>query len=580
MSDDELHTQACVQCRRKKRKCSKTDPCRSCVDGGIECFYVDGQKRGTKPGAIESLKRRVEQLESMFVAQSMMMYPREGKLEEIREAVLQPSKRRKVADTLPSTKLMHELCEIYFTKFHPWIPILHESRFMSTVGTDEQSEIILQAITAIAVRFSSLPEDEIKFYYEKCRERVILASMDEFSVETLQASTIIAYDIIGNGRGPRSWSVISSATRIVEQMGLAREEDESNHSLLNRMGLLNPSKNKTELEERRRLFWSIFLLDRFCSVTTGWGTSLTSGQVKRRLPIDGGLWKLNTPQIARYFNIAEAQVDSTDSEDCLGGYAYLVEASDMLSRIANFLLQTVEFKGEGTKNWFREFQVLDSMLIRWKTFLPAEWQVVRLNSEGIMDENLTLAHVTYNTSVLLLHQNVAYPSPRLGITLPAKTSADRCLSVAIEISTITKQFLSHITIPISPQFALCAFVAGRTILAHSRHFNTALDPNFGQLTKALREMSARWKGKAYSGEDLAGNFAMRLENACNMNLTIDTSQAVMDQAQHSMASPPFASVFRPADKEPVAGEAVFENRTDLWMLDIDQIFAWEGNRKL
>jgi hypothetical protein len=93
-------------------------------------------------------------------------------------------------------------------------------------------------------------------------------------------------------------------------------------------------------------------------------------------------------------------------------------------------------------------------------------------------------------------------------------------------------------------------------------------------------MSARWKGKAYSGEDLAGNFAMRLENACNMNLTIDTSQAVMDQAQHSMASPPFASVFRPADKEPVAGEAVFENRTDLWMLDIDQIFAWEGNRKL
>lgn len=52
--------------------------------------------------------------------------------------------------------------------------------------------------------------------------------------------------------------------------------------------LVQPSNDWTELEERRRLFWIIFMLDRFCSVSTGWDTSLTSDDVHRRLPADGG----------------------------------------------------------------------------------------------------------------------------------------------------------------------------------------------------------------------------------------------------------------------------------------------------
>jgi len=59
----------------------------------------------------------------------------------------------------------------------------------------------------------------------------------------------------------------------------------------------------TELEQRRRVFWNVFLLDRFCSVTMGWNTSLTSHDIYRRLPCDGRLWRKQNPVQTPYFGI-------------------------------------------------------------------------------------------------------------------------------------------------------------------------------------------------------------------------------------------------------------------------------------
>lgn len=65
-------------------------------------------------------------------------------------------------------------------------------------------------------------------------------------------------------------------TRTVEHLQLSFEDDgegadsRSAHRLISRMNFLGPSKTWTEGEERRRVFWNVFLLDRFCSVATGY----------------------------------------------------------------------------------------------------------------------------------------------------------------------------------------------------------------------------------------------------------------------------------------------------------------------
>lgn len=84
-----------------------------------------------------------------------------------------------------------------------------------------------------------------------------------------------------------------------------------------------------------------------------------------------------------------------------------------------------------------------------------------------MDPNLTLAHITHNASMILLHQHIAYPASQLSklLRLPSSCSVETCHLAAIEISSISQQFLMHCGDGIVvAQFAFCAFIAGRVLL--------------------------------------------------------------------------------------------------------------------
>jgi len=103
-------------------------------------------------------------------------------------------------------------------------------------------------------------------------------------------------------------------------------------------------------------------------------------------------------------------------------------------------------------------------------FLPQKWKDSNVSRDTAlinMDPNLTLAHITHNTSMILLHQHIAYPPPDWDglVKLPSSCSADTCLSAAIETASIGQKYLKHTEIGIlSSQFALCTFVAARILL--------------------------------------------------------------------------------------------------------------------
>lgn len=76
---------------------------------------------------------------------------------------------------------------------------------------------------------------------------------------------------IGDGETDKAWSIIGSLTKTVQYLDLSVEETDVDErgSLLSDLPKLAAPKLWIEEEERRRVFWSIFLLDRFCSITTG-----------------------------------------------------------------------------------------------------------------------------------------------------------------------------------------------------------------------------------------------------------------------------------------------------------------------
>lgn len=145
-----------------------------------------------------------------------------------------------------------------------------------------------------------------------------------------------------------------------------------------------------------------------------------------------------------------------------------------------------------------------------------------LNSDGVMDPNLTLAHITHNTAVILLHQAIAYPPPHwnnCSIKLPSTSSAETCLEAASEIATIGQQFLSLSPIFTNPQFSFCLFIAGRMLLAHARYNQVIVPSALDTLIVSLLEISQRWTGRNETigsiGDNLASTFAKRLSDAQN-----------------------------------------------------------------
>jgi hypothetical protein len=80
---------------------------------------------------------------------------------------------------------------------------------------------------------------------------------------------------------------------------------------------------------------------------------------------------------------------------------------------------------------------------------------------------MSLAHVTHNTSLIMLHQKIGYPEANLkNIPLPNFYSADTCQSAAVGTSDITRNYLRHSSTckPLSPHWAFCVFVSAKILL--------------------------------------------------------------------------------------------------------------------
>ncbi|KAF1845260.1 uncharacterized protein K460DRAFT_376717 [Cucurbitaria berberidis CBS 394.84] len=474
-----------------------------------------------------------------------------------------------IAQHLPSQLLLEKVADFFCISFHHWIPYIHKQRLQTRVregSRDAGLDLVLHALVAVSLRHMDPMElfmdtDQILQQTRISRLIVEMHSIRSVSVESLQALIFVVFDYLNDGQTQKAWPLIGSLTRTIDYLQLTTEPTTSHSgSLMTPVRLVPPSSDWTELEERRRLFWIIFLLDRFCSVSTGWNTSLTADDVHRRLPADGGYFTREEPVTTPYFGIwnkAAARIGRSlanlpaqyNEEDPaveqpqgaspnsangyidaskLGAFAYCVEATESLSQVTTFFLQQrINWQDkEHAVSWLTRFKELDLRLVQWKLFLPPRWKDSNISSDRAvvdMDPNLTLAHITHNTSMILLHHPVAYPPKSWNdyVALPKDCSAQTCELAAVETSNIVDKFLAHSPIPfVNVQFSFCAFVAAKALLFEHQAKHQPLRPEFERLTRDLWEMSKRWKGKTQSiGDDpsnlrtcnQAGMYAHHLE---------------------------------------------------------------------
>jgi len=288
---------------------------------------------------------------------------------------------------LPPYDLLYALVDLYFKYVNTWCPILHRRSTLDSLfgpsTLDEADRILLHAIVATTLRFSTdqrLTEDRRRHYHDMSKQKVLLYGLENSSVKALQALVILALDLVGSSNGPPGWNLLALITRSVVQLGLAVETTSFSVSPIYpsiytlRAMVLPEADNFIEEESRRRLFWMVYLLDRYATIATAFEFALDEKEIDRTLPCRDDLWNKNQPVQTRWFRTTERTEYDIDKPENLGAFSYYIEILGILSRIHKFLKKPVDIRAlSDVEQWQGEYRELDNTLTSWKFDLPADY---------------------------------------------------------------------------------------------------------------------------------------------------------------------------------------------------------------
>ena len=288
---------------------------------------------------------------------------------------------------LPPYDLLYALVDLYFKYVNTWCPILHRRTTLDSLfgpsTLDEGDRILLHAIVATTLRFSTdqrLTEERRRHYHDLSKQRVLLYGLENSSVKALQALVILALDLVGSSNGPPGWNLLALIARSVVQLGLAVETTStaiSPHypSIYTLRAMVLPVADSwIEEESRRRLFWMVYLLDRYATIATAFEFALDEKEIDRSLPCRDDLWNKNKPVQTRWFRTSERTEYDIDHPENLGAFSYYIEILGILSKIHKFLKKPVDISAlSDVEVWQGEYRELDNMLTSWKFNLPGEY---------------------------------------------------------------------------------------------------------------------------------------------------------------------------------------------------------------
>ncbi|KAH6652508.1 fungal-specific transcription factor domain-containing protein [Truncatella angustata] len=416
---------------------------------------------------------------------------------------------------LPPYDLLYALADLYFKHINTWCPILHRKTTLDTLfgssTLDETDRVLLHAIVATTLRYSTdarLTEERRRHYHGISKQRVLLYGMENSSIKALQALVILALDLCGDSNGPPGWNIMALITRSVVQIGLAVETTSfsvsPNYASIYtlRAMILPESRDFIEDESRRRLFWMVYLLDRYATLATAFEFALDDKEIDRTLPCRDDLWMKNQRVETRWFQAEDHPTDLPDHDidkpENLGAFSYYIEILGILSKVHKFLKQPVDISAlSDVEQWQMKYKDLDNLLTSWKFGLPGEYgNMAKLFQPGCgktMNCGWIMLHATYHTAVIRLHSSAAYPTTRSPIFTPSYSASQRCHGAVENIAALGEFVVQNgMLTKLGPPFAFTLWVAARLLLVHGSTVEHKLSPQIAFLVETLRDMGRYW----------------------------------------------------------------------------------------
>ncbi|KAK9414538.1 putative Zn(2)-C6 fungal-type domain-containing protein [Seiridium unicorne] len=323
-------------------------------------------------------------------------------------------------DSGPVHALILELVEVFFCHLGCNYPFLREDRFLRLVREKRVEPILVDAVCALAARFSDSPilnkpngrkpskADNGVFFAQRAKA----ATVDTFpcpSVAAVQACLLMAYEGFGADQDSALWMYLGLAIRMAVDLGLHKtdgvkyqgEKDAWYTRAYNRKAsvqdidiiLSKPSDEDTlSLQEQKELeqeridtLWAVFMLDRVISSGTGRPVTLRDDDFELELP--------KTPR---------------GSDDSMPDpFPALIQIIHLYGRVSDVLNEVVK-PNDLTDERMNKLLVLEHELTRLHQkqhanlrFDASHFQAYVQKSQGT---TFILLHLWFHAMIIVLHQ--------------------------------------------------------------------------------------------------------------------------------------------------------------------------------
>ncbi|KAK9241726.1 fungal-specific transcription factor domain-containing protein, partial [Lipomyces tetrasporus] len=411
---------------------------------------------------------------------SQQYYHRTAELISV-QSMTNPSETE--SSDLPPKDLLYSLVDLYFKHVNPWCPILDRKdtlmRFFGPSIADDADRVVLYAIVATALRFSqdaSLTSESRKRYLAIAKDKVLLEGVESPSIPSLQAMVILAWDFLGSSDGPQNANILALIVSSAMQLKLHVESSLSLSPAVRaaasssrlRDSILPPPACWIDDEGRRRLFWMIYIIERYTAVATTGDCILRDSDIDRSLPCQYDLFSKNQPVETRWYSGPGRSKMLTNRPENMGSFSYHCEVVRTLSRVQAFLQTPVDVCSLAeVERWQMTYCELDDELNDWLGHLPDDYSKVSqlCHSDPTSKiSNWIILHAAFVTSVVRLHSCAAYPSVRSHIFTPSLQASQRCLRAAESLREIAQDVFNTGMLPLlGPHFAFALYVAARLL---------------------------------------------------------------------------------------------------------------------
>ncbi|KAL2810462.1 fungal-specific transcription factor domain-containing protein [Aspergillus granulosus] len=503
---------ACAVCRRRKLRCDGRKPsCGTCSRLGHECTYDEARKKsGPKRGYVKQLEARLAQVETLLKTQEPSstqtqapnfpftlpnepldmtdMHAMGTSMNKSTSPIENPQATGPpstftpegvdatnnfgwdmislgLEEPLPAREVIDELNRIYFDKPHAFIPIIHRPRFMAAMDFAPNSRppaclqyIIWCHAAAVSEKYSNLHA----LFYERARKYAEIDQMKGLGEHCLtlwhcQAWLLISCYEYKMMFFPRAWISTGVSARLAIMLGLHRLDGEG----LEVKQCLAPPRDWVEKEERRRVFWMTFAVDRYASIGTGWPTGVDERDIMTNLPSSEEAFINGKPEKTARLS----EVLAGDQLAGLSPFASVAFVSCLLGRNLTHLHRPEPEDNDNDLNgvFWQRHRSHDNILLHFALSMPSH---LRLPA-GLADSNVLFCNLAVHTSTICLHQAAIFKAEKNGmpeqIILESKR---RCIVAADQISSIMKMVSSMDISKMNPFISFCVYVAARVFVQY------------------------------------------------------------------------------------------------------------------